>query len=553
MGPRGLSVILTLLLLCTATRVSAQQMSEEKYSLRGRVVNAVTGEPVGGALVELSSGTRRAQFSAADGRFEFAELARGSYILSARKPGFFDDRELGREEPGAQTAYALPSDETAVLKLTPEGVISGRVEDEKGKPLEGVSVQAEMWVVANGTKQLQPWPGGSIATDDEGNFRIAELLPGEYYLKFSEPGASGTVFRDTPARPRAKKIGEGGEGKKGYGTQYYPGVAEESLATVIHVRAGVEVPVQQALEPLPLYDIAGVVRGAPNGEGFAVSLLAAGSAFGEPRGKSLVFPNMGEFRIEGVPPGRYLLIARAADPNNQGPLRRAAELIAQTALEVNGEVTGVVLMLGHGWTIDVRVSEVSTNAADYGHRVTANLQSTEFPQQMQQVLVPLLVNDPRASRGFENVAAGTYSVEAWAEGWGYVASIRCAGVDLLKEDLRVGSGASVGPIEITLRNDGATLNLSAVENGKPVPARVIVYSEEYPRRSRVIFAWPASMSAVPNLAPGTYKLVATRGIHEPEFRDPAAMAKYLAHAQSVTLAPDSNVNVQVEVQEEAEP
>ena len=69
----------------------------------------------------------------------------------------------------------------------------------------------------------------------------------------------------------------------------------------------------------------------------------------------------------------------------------------------------------------------------------------------------------------------------------------------------------------------------------------------------MVVASPASMSAVPNLAPGTYKLVATRGIHEPEFRDPAAMAKYLAHAQTVTLSPDANVNVQVEVQEEAEP
>ena len=69
----------------------------------------------------------------------------------------------------------------------------------------------------------------------------------------------------------------------------------------------------------------------------------------------------------------------------------------------------------------------------------------------------------------------------------------------------------------------------------------------------MVVAWPTSILAIPNLAPGTYKLVATRGIHEPEFRDPAAMAKYLAHAQTVTLAPDANVNVQVEVQEDAEP
>jgi hypothetical protein len=541
-----------MVVLCGSASVSAQQFSEEKYSLRGQVVNVVTGEPVSGALVEVYGGARTAQFSTSEGRYEFGELPRGNYGVIARKPGYFSDRDLGREAPGTEATHAVPSDEEVVLKLTPEGAISGRLEDEKGRPLEGVNVQAEMWMVSNGTKRLQPWPGGTVETDDEGNFRVGELYPGDYLLKFSERGGTGLVFRETPPKTRGKIPEEADKGKQGYGTQYYPGVTDENMASAIHVLAGVEAPVQQVLEPLRLYEIAGVVRGAPSEEGFSVTLMAAGSGYGEPRGKSQIFPSTGEFRIEGVPPGRYLLSATAQDATERYG-RRSSQLVAQTVLEVNGDVAGIALMLGHGWTIGVRVTEVSTKGTEYGHQLRVSLQSTEFLQQIQQVSVPPPVNEPQAPRGFENVAAGTYSVEASPEGWGYVASIRCAGADLLKEDLRVGTGAAVAPIEITLRNDGATLNLSAVENGKPVTARVIVYSEEYPKRSTAVMTWPTSTVDLANLAPGTYKLVATLGIREPEFRNPLAMAKYLSHAQSVTLAPEASANVQVEVQEEPEP
>ena len=144
------------------------------------------------------------------------------------------------------------------------------------------------------------------------------------------------------------------------------------------------------------------------------------------------------------------------------------------------------------------------------------------------------------------------AVEAIADG-GYIASVRCAGVDLLKEDLKVGAGTSVAAVELTVKNDGAELMVSAMENGKPVWGRVVLYSEEYPKRSMVVTASPANVAGVPNLAPGAYRLIATRGIQELEFRNPAVMAKYLSRSQTVTLSPEARVNVQVEVQDVGEP
>jgi Carboxypeptidase regulatory-like domain len=548
---RWLPIVLGVANLWLDTGVYARQQEQtEKFRMRGRVENAVTGEPVGGALVELLSQQRKAQFSAADGTFEFTELLRGSYMVYARKPGYFNERDLGLAAAGLEATHAVPADEDAVLQLTPEGIIYGQVEDEKGRPIEGVNVQAEIWAVANGTKRLQPGGGGSVPTDDQGNFRIAELSPGDYYLKFSEQGGGGTVYRDGPARPRARRAGNSREGQQGYGTQYYPGVVDTATATVIHAQPGVPVPVRQTLGRLPLYEVSGVVRGAPTGNGFSVTLLAAASSGSESRGRAQIFPNTGEFRIEAVPGGRYLLRAMAQDPTTDRFDRRQAELVAQTIIDVNSNMSGLALLLGHGATIGVRLTEELSKPGDYGHRVRVNLQSADFPQLSNQIVAPPPPTDPRAPRAFENVAGGTYSVEAWPEGWGYIASIRCAGTDLLKEDLKVGAGASVPPIEVRLRNDGAELNVSAVKNGKPVAARVIVYSEEYPKASLALMSWPSATTSTGNLAPGTYELIATVGFRELEYRNPAVLAKYLAHATNVTLAADSKVNVQVEVQDQ---
>jgi Carboxypeptidase regulatory-like domain len=530
---------------------SRQQEQTEKFALRGRVENAVTGEPVGGALVELLSQQRKAQFSAADGTFEFTELLHGSYTVYARKPGYFNERDLGLVAAGPEATQAVPADQDAVLKLTPEGIIYGQVGDDRGHPIEGVNVQAEIWVVANGTRRLQPGSGGPVPTDDQGNFRIAELPPGDYYLKFSEPGG-GTLYRDGPARSKAKRAGNSSEGRQGYGTQYYPGVVDTATATVIQVRAGAPVPIRQTLERLPLYELSGAVRGAPIGNGFSITLMSAtGTGIGgEARGRAQIFPNTGEFRIEAVPAGRYLLRAMAQDPATERINRRQAELLAQTVIDVNSDISGLLLLLGHGATIGVRLTEELSKPGDYGHRVRVSLQSVDFPQLSDQIVTPPPPTDPPAPRAFENVAAGTYAVEAWPEGWGYIASIRCAGTDLLKEDLKVAAGASVPPIEVRLRNDGAELNVSAVENGKPVAARVIVYSEEYPKASLALTTWPSAVTSTGNLAPGTYKLIATKGRREVEYRNPGALGKYLAHATSVALAADSKVNVQVEVQDE---
>ncbi len=67
-----------------------------------------------------------------------------------------------------------------VIKLTPQGMIYGRVIDEDGEPLPNLAVQALRWVFLNGKRQLQP--NSNLTSSADGTFVIGSLRQGRYVL-----------------------------------------------------------------------------------------------------------------------------------------------------------------------------------------------------------------------------------------------------------------------------------------------------------------------------------------------------------------------------------
>ena len=60
--------------------------------------------------------------------------------------------------------------------------ITGRVADESGEPVEGVRIFATRMMFFEGRRRLVPIGTSSIQTDDEGEYRIPRLSPGNYYV-----------------------------------------------------------------------------------------------------------------------------------------------------------------------------------------------------------------------------------------------------------------------------------------------------------------------------------------------------------------------------------
>src|SRR5260370_1134165 len=161
---------------------SLRPSSQDKYSLTGAVINSVTGEPIRGVLVQIYVNGKSSRVTGREGQFQFDGLFAGQTPITVRKPGFFSEEELETRSARftRQVATIGRDVSPAIVKLIPESVIYGRITGDDGEPIENLPVQLVVQRLENGRKVWQDRPGGS--TNEDGEFRIAELQPGTYYL-----------------------------------------------------------------------------------------------------------------------------------------------------------------------------------------------------------------------------------------------------------------------------------------------------------------------------------------------------------------------------------
>lgn len=516
---------------------AASQANAEHFDLHGKVINALTGEPISGALVQLSY--QQVQFTQSDGSFTFANLPRGSFALQTKKPGFFSDFQLGRGNPWMSSDTAMQGD--VIVKLNPEGIIFGQLKNENGDPIEGALVKLQVWHVENGQRQLRSL--AQTTTSDEGNFRLAELTPGKYYLSFAPPSRDVRIVNES----RRKKPDD-----QGYGSQFYPGTPDISAATTLQIRPGSQLHIIQTLGRQRLFEIAGVVRGAGPQDRFDFSLV---NSLGEPVPLNVhLNSNTGEFQITGIPAGSYLLSATFFPPRNDSPAYNPPPLTARLPVQVNTDLSGLTLSLAPTIQAVVQLrDEIQPDATSNNfHQVFLNLVPKEFSQNVSTIAVPQSPDARSVPTRFENLAPGTYWVQAVPNGSGYVAELRCGSVDLLRDDLTIAPGSPPPPIEVTLRGDSAQLTAALMDAGKP--ATVVIYSQEYPRRSQLMtIAYGAASASIQNLPLGNYQVFALNDASELEFHNSSAVQPYLQRATSVTLQPGDNTSIRVDLQQWQEP
>lgn len=519
-----------LLALCLLlTPRAAPQTAPDHFDIHGKVINAATGEPISGALVQLAD---RSQFSQSDGSFTFTNLPSRQLAVSTIKPGFFNDQALRRWN----FTNTFPAEGDLIVKLTPEGIIFGQVKNEIGEPMDGVTVQAECWQFADGRRQLTSRL--DTTTDDEGNFRIAELIPGSYYLAFAVlPRGS------RPVNNSRRKMHE----EDGYAFQFYPGAADISTARPLEIHAGAQVHVVHTFGRQRLFEITGIVRGASQDSPAQMSFVRSSGDF---IGSIRLDSKTGQFQIAGVPAGTYLLSATSVRRSSDAQLTDSP-LTAMLPIHVDSNLDGLIpnLALERAAVVQLH-DEVQGDATPNNfHQVMVRMFQKEFPRYSPAVVVPASPDAPRAPVPVPGFAPGTYSVDAIPMGIGYIASLRCGSIDLLRDDLAVAPGSAPPPIEVTLRNDGAQLNVALLDGAGP--ATFVIFSPEYPRRT-ILLPSSAASNSVPNLAPGIYQVFALNTGADLEFRNPSAVEAYLQHASSVTLQPGDNSSVRVEMQQSAD-
>jgi hypothetical protein len=201
-----------------AAQQSAPPRAAGTAVIVGRVVDADSGAPVPGAIVELNvtpprtasggdstitlnnvqsqggfvtigmgPGNATRVLTGADGQFAFRDVTAGRGDFDVTAQGYLGGayhqlRPDGQGQPLDITDGQRISD--VVLKMWRNGAISGRLTDEAGDPVVGARVQvmrrssmgsaAGQWQLIVGAQGHQ--------TDDRGMYRVAGLLPGDYLV-----------------------------------------------------------------------------------------------------------------------------------------------------------------------------------------------------------------------------------------------------------------------------------------------------------------------------------------------------------------------------------
>jgi hypothetical protein len=531
-----------------------QSSNTETYTLAGTVVNSVTGEPIPGAWVRESLGGGRAVRAGADGKFEFADVPAGTTILSAAKPGYFEVNAGNRSLPAASVVVG-PNMGGVLLKLVPEGIIFGRISGEDGEPVEGLQVQVLAQQVRNGKGTREAV--GTATTDDEGQFRVAELPRGKYFV-------SAGAFNQGEATEKSFDAM-----LVGYGTVFYPGVTDFSAAIPLEIAPGKHAELNMKMVRRQVYRVSGTVSGLPNGQG---AILLAMDSDGQNIGQFPVDATSGKFVAEGLPGGACVLLAMSQSGDAPQPH------VGSVALQLTSDVTGVRLQLAPTVVVFAYLhvektrnenssqSEASDNAFSRFSQFAAATGSEFGVPTLQAVPAAMIVLAPRreslqqAQFGFEasgdpdatileaqGVFPGEYNVMITPTGAYYVESAKAGSVNLLEQDLVIAAGAMPPPLEIVLRDDGASLAVNAVRDGVRVAGTVIVIPDGGLKLLQSEMTDANGMVQFNNLAPGHYRVVALEDESEAEFQSADFQRKYALQGQEITLAPNQKASLSMEL------
>lgn len=433
---------------------------EKRCVLAGRVVNALTGEPVKKANLNLAisrpgdSGTtfmtvngasNQQGYSASsenDGTFRIEGIEPGQYKLSGNKSGFLRSSYGAKKPNQSGTILTLSPGQQltdVTLSLNPQAVVTGKVTDEDGDPITGGMIQVIRQTWMRGKLRYMPMNGGQI--NDLGEYRIANLSPGKYYLSVQQFPKSYAGMQELPLAPGKPDIRPV--------RTYYPGTTALSAATPIEVKAGQDMTgVDIRMQSAQTYHIRGkVVGNIPEGSTEHASINVSQrdeQSFAFFGGASNIKPD-GSFDMAGIAPGSYTL-------NYFIMLGRVRSAGHQDVDVGAGDVNGVVLAIQTPGSMRGVVKLEGTPQANSSPVDTSNIHISLSPSDFARMMGPPPNAKPAKDGSFtlDNVSPGKYFVQANAPKGTYLKSVRYGASEILGKELDLSGGAG-GEIELVYR------------------------------------------------------------------------------------------------------
>jgi hypothetical protein len=530
-------------------------------TLHGVVRNAVTGEGLARALVRIEGDANTGALTDGEGRFEIPNIPVGPQSVSVQKPGFLD-RSFSAEgatnvveqfrvamSVGGHLVLVAAQMPDVVFTLAPTDAIRGQIELSTGDPAEGITITLAQRTIHDGRVVWQQ--AGSTKTRSDGTYRFGLLAEGEYAV-YSEP----SMDSDLDGAP-------GGAGqRRGFASVYYPDAREPSGAAKIHVGNGQETQANLTLRLEPFHTVTAAVvftQGSSAeraGENLSAAVLDSG-------GRQLPYLAQYDEQSHAVqtelPDGSYTLLVSSVPPQErrEGQGNVNAGILAGTV---------DVSVAGH----DVPKLRVALSAPRPSPVQLVMQRSAPFP--VQSGPVDVLVNqaggwidDSMVSAYAHGNLPGPLEAAYIKPGayWAHTnnqrgfceASFTAGGASLAREPVVLGLSGSAAPMELTLRDDCASLQLSLPEALTSIAAGEEPFFTVYviPDFDSTADLGPMTLRpstggtmTLSGLTPGNYHVFTFAGGVELAYRNREALAALKNQGQAITLSPETTGNLVVE-------
>jgi hypothetical protein len=528
----GMSYLARLLILIALAGTTLSQ--EQTVVVQGTIRRSDTLTPIANAQIRLGLPMRamgiaqplvEPKFLTAgpDGHFTFRDVRPGAYTLQIGLKGYFGSNGAPSEYVDVTAeAGRLPADVDVLLD--PGAQISGRVLDTEGNPIPNVRV-AYLSQDVRGLSVHYPDSEFPTTTNADGEYKLAWIPSGAYYIRAEFPGESAALQNRTTFFPDALQMANARRIVTGPGSTF-AGLDIRVQKTATITISGKILRPDNVTHPDPPPELSLILYPRDSRSPGSSSV-----------GRVVVDPAAGQFEIHGVPPGRYEIAAAqgyalsgrmfvdAGDRNIEG-----LSLVMKPSIEIKGRVTGLAspqtarLLLNfeggpvrpQGGSIDAR-GEFSFSGAIEGSAFTLY----PFGQAISGLPDGVYLRDMR--QGARNIMeSGTISFSDPAEA-----------------------------VELIVSTGGGSID--GVVSGNPRKGDYVILVPSGARRSNLALYRRARIEdgnrfTIPGVTPGSYKIFGWEGFYPSPISllEPDFISRYEDRGTPVTVQEESRVqNIRV--------
>jgi hypothetical protein len=513
------------LLAVFAFTISGQQPpTPQTFTLSGVVIDAATQAGLPGAEVQVSpvGKPQLIENVIADGtgRFTFNNLFAGKYSLSAAHAGYLS--ETFQQHGGYSTGIAVGANLSStdlVFPLYRGAVISGFVTDQDNEPVPNAQIQLLRESVVGGLRTVTR--GGWATTGNDGHYSTQALQPGAYFLGVTAQPWYAQQYMAVGSRTHVETDGSN-KLDVAYPVTYYPGVTDDRSAAALKLSPGSHIEANIELTAVPASHIT-VERS--NGANINARLQIA-NRWGVPMlARSIYFSQQGQ--LFSVAPGRYRVVAGWRDATGRHSTQRV--------LNVQGNLTIDPRSIADDRVIAATVQD-STGTPDLrpGSLALRDLNTSQ--------VWPAMISKNEGIRWpADELTATRYELVLNRPEDAYIDQVSATNARVTSRTIELGPSGPV-QLKITLARGQASMHGRVEQNGKPVPAAMVLllrddfaYAPSLIRRDQSDSDGTFSLS---NIVPGRYTLLALPVNEDLEYARAEIMQPFLASGKKLTIERD---------------